>query len=121
MIEVRCPQCDILFEAPENLAGKIGGCPACNADVSIPVPASSQVIEVRAEGLNDEEEEATVYEEGPSVTPKRDPAMGTGHVFTREMYVERYGNGSGCCMFGCLGIAAIVFFTIYGVISFFTG
>ena len=120
MLEVRCPQCETLFEAPESLAGKIGGCPNCNADVSIPVPASSQVIEVHAESLNGEED-ATLYEDDPFFNPNAQRPPGQDQVWGRNVHIERAGGGSGCCLGGCLIIALIVFFTIYGVVSFFAG
>ena len=35
-IEFKCPHCKTALKAPDQLAGKSGPCPACNAQVTIP-------------------------------------------------------------------------------------
>ena len=120
MIEVQCSRCEALIDADDALAGKIIPCPACDADVSVPVPASSQVIEVHAEALDDEAE-AVLYEGDPFFNPNEQQPAGEDQIWGRNVHIQRMGNGSGCCTGGCLLVAVVIFFTIYGVISFFTG
>ncbi len=121
MIEVECPQCEAILEVADSYAGQVISCPECAANVPVPVPASAQVIEVHAEKIDDDED-AVLYEGDPFFNPNEQQPMGGDKVWGRNIHFERAGSGgSGCCAGGCLLIALLVFFTIYGVISFFAG
>ena len=121
MIEVPCPQCDVLIEAPDETAGHAVVCPQCGATVTVPVPASAQVIEVHAEALDDGDEPSR-YEEDPFFNPDAQRPAGPDQIWGRTVHVQRMGNGGGgCCMGGCLVIGLLFFFTAYGIVSFFTG
>lgn len=117
MIEVHCPRCDAILEAPDTAAGKIIGCPKCDADISVPVPASALVIDVHAEGLNEPEPDPT-YEDDPFFNPKQQTPH-TGPAVQQTIWIQRGGDGSGCCLLGCLGILLILFLAIRGFLSLF--
>lgn len=119
MIDVRCPECNTILEAPDDLAGTHVSCPACGASVYIDVPASSQVIDVRAVALNDPEpEKEPDYQSDPFFNPEfqRPP---TGPAWGRTIRIDRAGDGSGCCLIGCLGIFLIAFLLFRGLASLF--
>jgi len=121
VIEVPCPQCDTLIEVPEALAGQRVACPHCGAPLTLPVPASAQIIEVYAEPVGEDDDTAR-YDDDPFFNPRaQGPAPGD-QVWGRNVHIERVGNGGGgCCLVGCLIVALGVFFALYGVVSFFTG
>ena len=118
MIEVRCPRCDTALEAPDAAAGRIVACPACDADITVPVPASAQVIDVHAEGLNDPEPEPN-YEDDPFFNPEFQRPY-TEQMWGRTIQFGRSGNGSGCCLIGCLAIFIFIFLAIRGFFSLFS-
>ena len=95
-------------------------CPQCAANVPVPVPASAQVIEVHAEQIGSDEDEV-LYEDGPFSNPREQRSPGEDRAWSRNFHIERDVGGSGCCPAGCMIIALVIFFTIYGVISFFSG
>tara|TARA_R110001592_G_scaffold171929_5_gene410397 strand:- start:57 stop:416 length:360 start_codon:yes stop_codon:yes gene_type:complete len=119
-MEVVCSQCDAILDAPTSLAGKVTACPQCGAQVSVPIPASAQVIEVHAEAIG-EDEEAVRYEEDPFFNPDQQRPAGQDQVWGRGVHIQNVGSGGGCCPAGCLTVAAILFFAIYGILSFFFG
>lgn len=119
MIEVRCPHCNTALEAPADLAGKMVNCPSCGATVRIPVPASAEVIDVRAVALNDPEpEKEPTFEDDPFFNPEyqRPPS---GNAWGRTIRIDRGGDGSGCCLVGCAGLILFVFLAIRGFFSLF--
>ena len=116
MIVVYCSRCDTRLEAPDSAAGKILACPECNADVSVPVPASAQVIEVRAEALNDPEPD---YADDPFFNPEHQQPF-SGPAWGRTIQFGRRGDGSGCCAVGCLGLVFFVYLAFRGFLSLFS-
>lgn len=120
-MEVVCSQCQALLEAPEEMAGQIVICPQCGASNTVPVPASAQVIEVHAESIGDDAEEAVRYEEDPFFNPEaQHPAQGD-QVWGRSVRIENINtDGRGCCASGCIAILVVFFFFIYGIVSFFS-
>ena len=119
MIDVRCPECNSVLEAPDDLSGTHVNCPSCGASVFVSVPASSQVIEVRAVALNDPEpDREPAYEDDPFFNPEyqRPP---TGPAWGRTIRIDRGGDGSGCCLIGCLGFFFIAFLLMRGFASLF--
>ncbi len=118
MIEVRCTRCDAILEAPDAAAGKIIGCPHCDADVTVPVPACAQVIDVQAVGLNDPGPEPD-YENDPFFNPEHQRPMESQQFWGRTIRVSRTGDGSGCCLFGCLGMLLFLFLAIRGFLTLF--
>jgi hypothetical protein len=104
-------------EAPESAAGKIIACPSCDADILVPVPASAQIIEVRAEGLNDPEPEPD-YEDDPFFNPAHQRPF-SDQGWGRTILVQRTSNGSGCCLLGCLGVLFFLYLAFRGFLSLF--
>lgn len=119
MIEVQCPRCESILEAPDTAAGKIIACPNCDADISVPVPASAQVIDVHAVGLDDDKHDPEPeIEDDPLFSPAhRQP--GAGPMWGRTIRVTRTGDGSGCCLLGCAGVLFFLFLAIRGFFSLF--
>lgn len=95
-------------------------CPACDADVSVPVPASAQIIDVHAEGLNDPEPEPEpAFDDGPFFNPERQRPVSGQMGGRRTIFIQRGGDGSGCCLVGCLGISFLLYLVIRGFFSLF--
>ena len=82
-----------------------------------PVPASAEVIDVRAVALNDPEPEPA-YEDDPFFNPEyqRPPS---GNVWGRTIRIDRGGDGSGCCLLGCGGLLFLAFLAVRGFLSLF--
>lgn len=121
MIEISCPQCEVILEVHEDMAGHAVPCPQCGTVVTVPVTASSQVIEVHAEAVGEEEDEPR-YEEDPFFNPDAQRPHGPDQIFGRSVHVQRVGDGGGgCCLAGCAIVALAAFFMLYGIVSFFTG
>jgi len=117
LIEIHCPRCDAILEAPDGAAGKIIGCPNCNADIPVPVPASAQVIDVHAESLNGSDPEPDNVDD-PFFNPAHQQP-GMEHMWGQSIRVTRTGNGSGCCIVGCLGVLFFAYLAFRGFLSLF--
>jgi len=119
VIDVRCPQCNTVLEAPDDLAGKAVVCPSCGSPVQVPVPASAEVIDVRAVVLNDPgPEKEPNYEDDPFFNPEYQHPP-TGSPWGRTIRIDRGGDGSGCCLLGCAGIVVFIFLALKGLFSLF--
>lgn len=85
----------------------------------VSVPASSQVIDVRAVALNDPEpEKEPDFESDPFFNPEYQRPPG-GAAWGRTIRIDRAGDGSGCCLLGCFGIFILVFLVFRGLASLF--
>lgn len=121
LIEVQCPRCKAVLEAPDAAAGHVVACPNCDADLKVPVPAEAQVIDVHAEPLDDSGPEAEPepdYEDDPFFNPAHQPPPG-GQMWGRTIRVGRTGDGSGCCLVGCLLMFLFLFLAVRGFFSLF--
>lgn len=118
MIEVHCPRCDTILEAPDAAAGRVIACPNCDADVSVPVPASAQVIDVQAVALNEPEPEPN-FDDDPFFNPAHQQPAGGQQMWGRTIRMTRTGDGSGCCLLGCGGLVLFLFLAIRGFLSLF--
>jgi len=108
-----------VLEAPDDLAGKAVVCPSCGGPVHVPVPASAEVIDVRAVVLNDPgPEKEPSYEDDPFFNPEYQHPP-TGSPWGRTIRIDRGGDGSGCCLLGCAGIVVFVFLALKGLFSLF--
>ena len=87
-------------------------------DVPVPVTASAQVIDVRAKALNDPDPPPEDYENDPFFNPAHQQPF-SGQAWGRTIRVQRTGDGSGCCLLGCLGVVFFLFLAIRGFISLF--
>ena len=83
----------------------------------MPVPASAQVIDVQAVALNEPDPEPE-FEDDPFFNPAHQQP-GTNPLWGQTIQVTRTGNGSGCCLLGCLGALFFVFLAIRGFLSLF--
>lgn len=74
-IKISCPQCRKALTVPDQLAGRTGKCPACAAQVSIPMPAAptlpSAVLDRTNTGYGVVPEAVTVVARTPILKPIR--------------------------------------------------
>lgn len=93
-IQVTCPSCKGMFNAPDNAAGKKAKCPKCGGVIEIPTPAAAEEVfdaeEAAPRPFDEDEYEVEPPPEPPAQAEERRPCPMCGEMISRDAVKCRF-------------------------------